>query len=113
MTGALPRVGPEAFDGQRLLRPGVVVVAFLADWCPFCRAFEPELAALAGEHGLTALDADVTEDDSPLWERFRLNVVPTVVVYRDGAAVFRADGRRMRGLGSSDLRRIAAAAGAA
>ncbi len=113
MTGALARVGPEAFDGERLVRPGVVVVAFLADWCPFCRAFEPELLRLVTDRQLAALAADVTSTDSPLWDRFRIRIVPTVIVYRDGTPTLRLDGRRFRGLGAADLRRIAEAAGAA
>ncbi len=113
MNGPLARVGAEAFDGDRLLRPGVVVVAFLADWCPFCRRFEPELQRLVAEQRLVAVAADLTSEESPLWDRFRIRVVPTVIVYRDGVSVLRIDGRRLRGLGAADLRRIADAARAA
>jgi len=105
----LERVGPEAFDGERLRRPGTVVVGFLADWCPVCRAFLPEFEQLA-KGGRRLLMADVTEEESPLWDRFRVEIVPTVLVFRDGETIFRADGERGTGLDRGDLRRIEKAA---
>jgi thioredoxin 1 len=108
VEAGLDRVGPGEFDGERLKRQGVVAVAFLADWCPFCRAFEPEFARLA-ERGIRLLVADVTPEESPLWERFQVEVVPTVVVFRSGQAVFRADGVPGRGLDAAALAAIAAA----
>ena len=109
----LERVGPEAFDGVRLRRPGTVAVAFLADWCPFCRAFAPAFAALARPAGPSLLVADVTSEESPLWDRFAVDVVPTVVVFRDGTPVLRADGVAGAGLAPAELRAIRAALQAA
>jgi thioredoxin 1 len=103
------RIGAEAFDGPRLRRNGTWVIAFIADWCPFCRAFAPAFAALkGGDFGLAI--ADVSDEESPLWERFEIEVVPSMVVFRDGASVFRADGRFMEGLGPKDLDAVRAAA---
>ena len=105
----MERIGPESFEGDRLRRPGTWVVGFLADWCPFCRSFEPELAALQGTGSFQVALADLTDEESPLWERFAIEVVPTVVVFHDGAATFRRDGRLGRGLGEGDLKAIRAA----
>ncbi len=102
---SLLRVGPEAFDGRRLLRPGVWAVAFLADWCPYCRQFAPDFARLAGP-GRELAVADLSDDDGPLWERFEVEIVPSVIVFRDGEAVLRIDGRPMEGLRSEDLQRV-------
>ncbi|HYA11114.1 MAG TPA: thioredoxin family protein [Thermoplasmata archaeon] len=110
MAGELETVGAEAFDGERLRRPGAVAVAFLAEWCPFCRTFAPEFAWLQRQPGLHLLVADVTPDDSPLWDRFGIDVVPTVIVFHEGKAVFRADGVPGRGLSAADLEAIGRAA---
>ena len=96
-------VGPEAFEGHRPRVRGPVVVAFLADWCPFCRAFAPEFRALAAEEKAAFLVADVSDEASPLWDRFGVEIVPTVIVFRDGTTVFRADGVPGRGLGPEAL----------
>lgn len=102
MAPARERVGAEAFEGERLLRAGVVPVVFLADWCPYCEQFLPELARL-DRPGVAALVADLTDLESPLWDRFRVEVVPTVVVFRDGVAAERVDGIRSVGIRSEDL----------
>jgi thioredoxin len=102
MTNAIERVGPEAFDGTRLRRSGAWAVAFLADWCPFCQEFSPRFSALAVS-GVHLLIADLSSAESPLWDRFDVEVVPTVVVFRDGSSVARFDGRSGYGLDSSDL----------
>ncbi|MGI0071057.1 MAG: thioredoxin family protein [Thermoplasmata archaeon] len=107
----MERFGPGAFDGQRLRRPGTCGVAFLADWCPFCRSFGPEFERLAGTGPFELAEADLTDEESPLWERFGIGVVPTVLVFRDGEMTFRRDGRLGRGLEPADLDALRAALG--
>jgi len=102
----MERIGPEAFEGTRLRRPGIWAVAFLADWCPFCRAFAPRLEELAKRGPFQIVRADVTQEESPLWDRFGIEVVPTVVVFRDGVPTLRRDGRLGRGLSDADLNAI-------
>ena len=108
-THPLERIGVESFEGERLRRAGTWAVAFLADWCPFCREFAPSFAALEGD-GFGVAAADLTDEGSPLWERFEIEVVPSVVVFREGDSLFRANGRLMEGLGPQDLARIRSAA---
>lgn len=101
----MPRVRAAAFDGTRLGAPGLVVVGFLADWCPYCVRFLPELGRLL-EEGRTVVCADLSDEDDPLWERFSIDIVPTVLVFRDGREVFRANGVAGVGLTSTDLRAV-------
>jgi thiol-disulfide isomerase/thioredoxin len=109
--GTIPTVGPEAFDGVRLDRPGLWAVAFLAGWCPYCLEFAPGFGSL-GQSGLPILVADVTDLGSPLWDRFHIDIVPTILVFRDGVVEFRVDGIPMQGLGDADLEAVRAALGA-
>ncbi len=99
------RLGPEAFEGDRLARPGTWTVGFLAQWCGFCRAFAPSFATLEGGATHVAV-GDLTDLANPLWERFDIEIVPTVIVFRDGRSVARVDGRPMEGLGSEDLEKV-------
>jgi len=102
-------LGPEAFEGQRLLRPGMWVVNFSAAWCPYCEEFLPTFASLEGAGGIRIAIGDLTDVDSPLWDRFELTVTPTLIAFRDGTVVFRADGRRGIGLGPDAVRGAQAA----
>lgn len=100
---SMERLGPEAFEENRLRRAGTWAVAFLADWCPYCRAFAPEFEALQGSGPFEVAVADLTEEESPLWEDFRVEVVPTVIAFRDGRAIFRRNGILGQGLSTADL----------
>lgn len=102
----MERIGPTAFDGPRLKRRGLWAVAFLADWCPFCDAFRPGFAQLSAPDGGGLLDADLTSLENPLWEQFRIDIVPSVLVFQDGTLVLRRDGRPGYGLDADDLSSI-------
>jgi thiol-disulfide isomerase/thioredoxin len=101
---------PHAFDGTTLRRPGRYVVAFSASWCPFCRAFLPKFTKLEGSPKFRVAVADLTDLESPLWERFQIEVVPSLAVFRDGEVVWRVDGTAGVGLAAADLRRARDAA---
>jgi thioredoxin 1 len=105
----IPVLGADDFDGERLRRPGTWAVAFVADWCPFCRRFRPIFETARGRGRFELAYGDVTDYETPLWERFDLKVVPTVVAFRDGAPVFRANGRFARGLNAADVEKVVAA----
>ncbi len=92
-------LGPGAFEGQTLRRPGRYAVVFSADWCPFCRDFLPKFAALEGNPKFHVAQVDLTDLQSPLWEQFEIEVVPSVVVFRDGEVTQRTDGIAGVGLG--------------
>ncbi|MGC2360062.1 MAG: thioredoxin domain-containing protein [Thermoplasmata archaeon] len=107
----MDRIGPEAFEGDRLLRQGTWAIAFLADWCPFCRSFAPEFEALAVSQDFQIAVADLADEDSPLWERFDVAVVPTIIAFRDGRSIFRRDGHLGEGLSTADLAALTQALG--
>ena len=99
----------DRFDGQTLRRPGRYAVVFTADWCPFCRAFQPQFARLEGSPAYHVARVDLTDLENPLWEGFDVDVVPTVLVFRDGEVTLRVDGVAGVGLGPRDVDRVRAA----
>ena len=63
------------------------LVMFYADWCPFCRKFKPIFEASA--NSLTNsrqkfFESNIDDDDNPLWERFSIEAVPTVIAFEKG-----------------------------
>ena len=104
----LEQLDESMFSKRQLDRPGTWAVAFLASWCGYCRWFAPAFAALGNDHVHLAT-ADLSRDQSPLWDLFGIELVPTVILFRDGVPVERFDARPAEGLGPDDVDRMRAA----
>lgn len=89
-----------ALDGDK-----VIFLSFYADWCPFCRAEEPEIEA-----GFNALESDkvigfrvnyndgeTDADEKALAEQLRITYQHTKVILVDGKEVFRTGDTWTRG----------------
>lgn len=61
------------------LPPGRVAVLFCADWCGYCTRFLPHFRKVPG-----GLAVDVSDEDLPVWDEYRIEVVPTVILFEDG-----------------------------
>ncbi len=96
-------LGPTDFDGTVLKRDGDVMACFAASWCPFCRRFLPQFESDGQGRPYAIAFVDLSDESNPLWERFDIAVVPTIVVFRDGREVGRRPGRLGRGLNERDL----------
>jgi thioredoxin 1 len=83
----------EASFDQQIAR-GTVVVDFTAQWCPRCRLLEPQLNRAAEALREHATFAKVDADDNPqLLARYRIEALPTIVIFQDGQPL-----RALRGL---------------
>jgi len=97
---------PSDFNGQELKREETLAVLFLASWCPFCMRFRPAFETAARATGVQWASADLSDDDNALWSSFKIDVVPTAVVFKHGKAVFRKDGVLGRGLSAEAIKEI-------
>lgn len=79
-------------------REGTLAAVFLASWCPFCRRFQPAFEAAAKVNGILWAYVDLSDDDNKLWDAFEIEVVPTIIIFKDGKPVWRKDGVLGRGL---------------
>lgn len=98
-VGDLPfpveRADEADFERRVLAREGRVAALFWADWCPYARRFLPVFES-ADLPGIEKVLVDVS-DEGGLWDRYRIPVVPTVLVFVAGREVGRIDG--VKGLG--------------
>ena len=94
----LTELGPKEFNGRTLKRGGTLAAVFLASWCPFCRRFKPAFEAAANTNDISWATVDLSDDENELWDVFDIQIVPTVLVFKDGNAVWRKDGEPGRGL---------------
>ena len=65
-----------------------VLVDFSAPWCGYCRRIDPAYEQLADQYAGRVVVAKVNIDDEPaLAEKERIELVPTLVLYREGKAL--------------------------
>ena len=65
-----------------------VLVDFWAPWCGYCRRIGPAYEKVAEEYGdrLAVVKINIDEEGT-LAEEARVEVIPTLILYRDGKAV--------------------------
>ena len=66
----------------------VMLVDYWAPWCGYCRRIGPAYDKIAQQYGDRMVVAKVNIDDEPaLAEKEMIEVIPTLVLYRDGKAL--------------------------
>jgi thiol-disulfide isomerase/thioredoxin len=78
------------------------LVMFHADWCPFCHRFLAVFRGASSPHR-HFYGVKINEDSSPLWDRYDIKAVPTLLAFDGGKVVARRDSRLGVGLGKSNL----------
>jgi thiol-disulfide isomerase/thioredoxin len=68
-------------------------VLFYASWCPLCRGFLPVFEKYAHKNGSEHfLHVRVDDTANPLWEKYALDVVPSIIFFEGETVSSRLDG---------------------
>ena len=87
---------------DKLLSSGEKAVAmFYADWCPFCKRFQPVFESAKSKY--KKIQLKLNEDENPMWDRFAISAVPTIIAFDGNKIVARKDARMGIGLDKSDI----------
>ena len=87
---------------DKLLSTGQKTVAmFYADWCPFCKRFKPVFESVNSKYKKILLK--LNEDENPMWDKFAISAVPTVIAFEGNKIVARKDAKMGIGLEKSDI----------
>jgi thioredoxin 1 len=99
-------VNPKKID--ECLLPGKTIVLFILSYCPYSRAFKPIFQKYAEKNkdkcGFST--AIIDDYDCPMWSEYKIEAVPTVLVFENGKVIRRLDGRHGEGLDEEDLNSI-------
>ncbi len=70
---------------------GVVLVDFFATWCPPCKMLSPILESISNSRKYKIIKINI--DDNPnITNKFKINSVPTLIVFKDGKPVEKSIG---------------------
>ena len=83
------------FEAEVLAAGGRTIVDFWAPWCKPCRAIEPVLEELAGDHGLGLVRLNIDEHLA-VPSRYGVLSLPTVILFEDGEPKATVVGARQR-----------------
>ena len=87
---------------DKLLSLGQKTVAmFYADWCPFCKRFKPVFESVKSKY--KKIQLKLNEDENPMWDKFAISAVPTVIAFEGNKIAARKDARMGIGLEKSDI----------
>ncbi|HVA82997.1 MAG TPA: thioredoxin family protein [Candidatus Aquilonibacter sp.] len=82
------------------------IVLFYADWCPYCRKFKPTFESYEKKFNANFAQAKINEDANPMWDKFKIEFIPTVIAFKDGEQVARIDAAAGQGLDETDLKKL-------
>ena len=101
----MEHVLPEEFDSKVLDSNKKTVVLFYADWCPYCANFKPTFEEINSD-SIQKKAALVNEDENPLWDRFNIQAVPTMIAFQNGNILARRYAKKGIGLTRKDMESI-------
>jgi thioredoxin 1 len=84
------------------------LVLFYADWCHYCSRFKPIFEETVKKISPKILvgGVKINDDDNPLWDKYNINAVPTIIGFSNNSIIARRDAKMGVGLTRSDLNSI-------
>ena len=86
-------LGDPADISPYILSDKKAIVLFEMTGCPYCRAFEPRFLdfAKSSSEDYALLRVKLDDPQDPLWEKYDIIAVPTVIAFSRGKIIARAD----------------------
>ena len=101
----MSKIDVESELEETLKTKGRVFVLFYAPWCPFSRRFLPIFENYTKENPQNCLRINI-DDKAKLCEKYAVDVVPTVLLFKKGKVAKRLDGAPGVGLDEKQLTKL-------
>lgn len=98
----MEHVTSDDFDSKVLKSDQKIMVLFYATWCPYCSNFKPTFESSKID-SIKQMSSIIDEDENPLWDRFNIQAVPTIIAFQNGKIISRKDSKKNIGLTKSDM----------
>ncbi|MDN5846860.1 MAG: thioredoxin family protein [Candidatus Nitrosocosmicus sp.] len=85
------------------------IVLFYADWCLYCKRFIPifeNSVKSLSDNKILVGGVKLNEDENPLWDKYGINAVPTLIAFSKNKIKDRRDAKMGVGLTMSDMEAI-------
>ncbi len=82
------------------------LIMFYADWCPHCKKFNPifeEYVKKINTEKILIGKVNLNDDDNPLWDKFNIIAVPTLIAFSNNSIKHRRDAKMGVGLTYDDM----------
>ena len=87
----------ENFESEVLKSELPVLVDFFADWCGPCKMLSPTIKQIAEEYaGKVKVGKVNVDDERELAEEYDIMYIPTLIVFKNGAAVAVSNGLKRK-----------------
>ncbi len=100
---------PDEFREAVVDAEGPVLALFHAVWCGYCQDFLPHFRG-KDTGPIRKVEVNLSEEINPLWDTYRIDVVPTLILFEGGTILGRADGILEEGLTEANLEDLLAGA---
>ena len=85
MNNPIAQLTEATFDQEVFQSDQTVLVDFWADWCGPCKMLAPVLDEIARDNPHIKISKVNIEDHPALAERFQIQAIPALFLFRDGA----------------------------
>ena len=80
-----------------------VATLFHTTYCPYVKQFWPIFEKYSQNSNNEYAIADITDDDNPLWDKYKVTEVPTIIAFKEGREIVRRNAVPGLGLTEEDM----------
>tara|TARA_B100002003_G_scaffold238594_1_gene257006 strand:- start:997 stop:1359 length:363 start_codon:yes stop_codon:yes gene_type:complete len=96
-------VTEDTFSEKLLGNSKTVVTLFYTTYCPYVKKFWPIFEKYSQNSNIEYAITDITDDDNPLWDKYKVTEVPTIVAFKEGREISRRNATPGFGLTEDDM----------